>query len=84
MYIVTQDELSVALRSEQGATIKRELTRLGVPYFVSRGKVWTTRAALGLVAHLTLGLSGIADRTTSYPHIVLTVNGPKTRITAWN
>lgn len=54
-YIVTQDELEAAVQSAQAATIKRELTRLGVPYFVSRGKVWTTRAALdaalGLATH---------------------------------
>lgn len=30
----------------QRAALKRELTRLRIPYFSSRGGVWTTAAAL--------------------------------------
>ena len=45
-YTIGQDELAERIGVERACAIKRELTRLGVRYFVSRGRVWTTRAAL--------------------------------------
>jgi hypothetical protein len=52
-HIVPQEQLEEAIGVNRAATIKRELTRLGVPYFVSRGRVWTTKAALDAALGVT-------------------------------
>lgn len=67
---ISEAELMQRTGLSQRAALKRELTRLRIRYFCSRGGVWTTAAALDAAL-------GLRDEGPPERHIK--IGGPRTQ-----